>query len=235
MNRWTQVIAVALAAAMVMVMGCAGTSRQQAGTGAGAAIGAGLGALAGQAIGGDQQAAWWGAAIGAAVGGLAGNQIGAYMDRQERELEDALAATNAAIQQQRADTNAALQQQEAASLQRDQDVLTATFRSEVLFDYDSATLKPGAYTEIARVADVLNRFPQTAIQVEGHTDAAGSEQYNLELSQRRAQSVVNALAQRGVDPRRMRAVGYGETQPVSSLDALNRRVNIVITPIVAQG
>ena len=204
------------------IWSCEGASRQQRGTATGAAVGAGLGAILGQVIGRDTQGTLWGAAIGATLGGIAGNQIGAYMDRQERELEAVIDASNASAAQA-----------EAASIQRTEDVLTATFKSEMFFDYDSATLKPGAYSEIARVADVLNRYPHTTIQVEGHTDAKGSEQYNQQLSERRAQAVMNALAQRGVDPRRMQAMGYGETQPISSIDAANRRVSIVITPVRA--
>jgi outer membrane protein OmpA-like peptidoglycan-associated protein len=137
------------------------------------------------------------------------------MDRQEQELRAAMAAS------------------EAASIQRTQNVLTATFKSGVLFDFDSSTLKPGAYAEMDRVAGILNKYPQTTIRVEGHTDATGSEAYNQVLSEKRAQSVKNALTQRSVDPMRIQTVGYGESQPISSDDAMNRRVNIVIIPIEA--
>ncbi len=197
--------------------GCAMQTRQQKGTGSGAAIGAGVGAVLGQVIGGDTESTLIGAGIGAVLGGIAGNQIGAYMDRQEAELQQAIANS------------------EAASIKREQDVLTATFKSGVMFDYDSATLKPGGQTEIARVATVLNKYPQTMLRVEGHTDTRGSEEYNQKLSERRADSVKNALIQQGVNAQRITTVGYGESQPISSDDAANRRVNIVITPIVAQG
>jgi outer membrane protein OmpA-like peptidoglycan-associated protein len=179
----------------------------------GTLIGAAGGAILGQVIGRDTEATLLGAGIGAAVGGLAGHQVGRYMDRQEQELRSALAAS------------------EAASIQRTQDVLTATFKSEVMFDFDSATLKPGAYNEMARVADVLNRYPQTTIRVEGHTDATGSEAYNQELSERRAQAVESALVQLGVAPARIYTIGFGEAQPISSVNAVNRRVNIVIIPV----
>lgn len=195
---------------------CAGPTQQQRGTKTGVLIGAAGGAILGQVIGRDTEATLLGAGIGAALGGLAGNQIGAYMDRQEQELRSALAAS------------------EAVSIQRTQNVLTATFRSEILFDFDSYALKPGAYAEIGRVANVLNRYPQTTIRVEGHTDATGSETYNQTLSERRAEAVKNALVQRGVDPRRIQTVGFGESQPISSNNAINRRVNIVIIPISQQ-
>ncbi len=191
---------------------CAPTTQTQRGTLIGSGVGAGLGAIAGQAIGRDTEATLLGAGIGAALGGITGNRFGAYMDQQEQELRQAVAAS------------------EAASIQRSQDVLTATFKSELLFDFDSATLKPGAYAEIDRVAAVLRRYPDTNIRIEGHTDARGSEAYNLQLSQQRAQAVKNALVQRGVQAGRVQALGYGESQQVSASDAANRRVNIVITP-----
>jgi outer membrane protein OmpA-like peptidoglycan-associated protein len=195
------------------LLSCAGATRQQKGTATGAVIGAVIGAGLGQAIGGDTKGTLIGAGIGAALGGIAGNQIGAYMDRQEQALRDAMA------------------QSEAVNIQRTQDVLTATFKGDVFFGFDSSTLKPGAYSEIDRVSNVLNNYPQTTIRVEGHTDSKGPEDYNQQLSERRAEAVKNAVTQRGVDPRRMQAVGYGESQPISSSDAMNRRVSIVITPI----
>jgi outer membrane protein OmpA-like peptidoglycan-associated protein len=198
---------------LVTLFACAGQTKQQRGTGTGAAIGAGVGAIVGQAIGRDTKGTVLGASIGALLGGIAGNQIGAYMDRQEQALREAMAASD------------------AVSIQRTQDVLTATFKGDVFFDFDSSTLKPGAYTEIDRVSNVLNSYPQTTIRVEGHTDSTGSETYNQQLSETRAESVKNAIIQRGIDPRRIQAIGYGESQPISSDNASNRRVTIVITPI----
>ena len=212
MRRYNLTITMILS---VFIISCAGTTHQQQKTGQGAAVGAGVGAILGQVIGGDTEATLIGAGIGAALGGIAGNQIGAYMDRQEAELRNVVAAS------------------EAASVTRSQNVLTATFKSSMFFDYDSAILKPGAYPEIDRVAGVLRNYPQTRIRVEGHTDSKGSAEYNMNLSQRRAQAVSNALIQRGVDPMRVETLGFGESQPISSSDADNRRVNIVIIPVQA--
>jgi outer membrane protein OmpA-like peptidoglycan-associated protein len=206
---------IAIIASLVLAISlfsCAGPTQKERGAKTGALIGGASGAILGQVIGGHTESTLLGAAIGTAVGGIAGHQIGAYMDRQEQELKAAMAAS------------------EAASIQRSHDVLTATFRSEYLFDFDSSTLKPGAYSEIGRVADVLNRYPQTTIRVEGHTDSKGSEAYNQTLSEKRALAVKSALTQKGVDPTRIQTVGFGESQPISSNDAMNRRVLIVIIP-----
>jgi outer membrane protein OmpA-like peptidoglycan-associated protein len=202
-----------IAVFLLTLYSCAGVTHQEGKTKTGVLVGAGVGAAAGQAIGRDTKGTLIGAALGAAVGGIAGNRIGAYMDQQEQALRNAVAATD------------------AASIQRSRDVLTATFKSDYLFDFDSTNLKPGAYAEIDRVANVLVQYPETVIRVEGHTDTKGNEQYNQRLSERRAEAVKGALVQRGVDPARIQTVGYGESQPVSSVDALNRRVAVVIMPV----
>lgn len=199
---------------VLAIFSCAGVTQKESGLKTGVLIGTAGGAILGQAIGRDTEGTLLGAGIGAVIGGLAGHQVGAYMDRQEQDLRDVMAASD------------------ALSIQRSQDVLTATFKSDICFDFDSSTLKPGAYTEIARVANVLTRYPQTTIRVEGHTDSTGPEEYNQALSERRAQAVKDALTQRGVDTGRSTAVGYGESQPISSSDAVNRRVSIVIIPVI---
>ena len=191
---------------------CATSSMQEKGTGTGALVGAGMGAILGQAIGNNTESTLVGAGLGAIVGGLAGNQIGAYMDRQEQALRQALAAS------------------EAASIQRERDILTATFKSDLFFDFNSAVIRPGGYRELERVSSVLRQYPQTLIRVEGHTDAVGSESYNQGLSERRAQVVKQVLTQMGIAPERIYAVGMGESQPISSSPEVNRRVNIVIMP-----
>lgn len=195
------------------LLSCANATTGQKGAAVGAGVGAAAGAGLGQAIGGNTESTLIGAGIGAALGGLAGWQIGEYMDRQEAELQQAFADS------------------EAAAISREQDVLTATFKGDVFFDFDSSTLKPGAYREIDRTANVLNRYPQTTILVEGHTDSRGAEAYNQQLSERRAQSVRDALVNRGVDSRRLRVIGYGESQTISSNDAMNRRVELRIEAI----
>ena len=207
-----------LALVAVTLWGCAEpqTKTQQGavyGTGIGAAVGAGLG----QVIGGNTKSTLVGAGIGAVLGGVAGGSIGRYMDNQEAALQQQFAAS------------------EAANIQRNADVLAVTFKSDVLFDINSAVLKPGANTEINRVSQVLVQYPQTTIQIAGHTDSTGSEVYNQQLSERRAMSVQNALANQGVASSRMRTIGFGESQPVADNTTeagrqLNRRVVVTITP-----
>ena len=198
---------------MMTLLSCAGATKQQKGTTTGAAIGGVIGAGLGQVIGRDTKGTLIGAGIGAALGGIAGNQIAAYMDRQEQELRNAMAESD------------------AVNIQRTQDVLSATFKGDIFFDVNSSTLKPGAYSEVDRISNVLNNYPQTTIRVEGHTDSTGPADYNQRLSEKRAETVKNALVQKAVDSRRINAVGFGESQPISSSNATNRRVSIVIVPI----
>ena len=210
----SMILSIMLVLALVLLSSCSMMqTRKQKGTAGGVAIGAAAGAGLGQAIGRNTAGTLWGAAIGAVVGGIAGHEIANYMDQQEQQLQ-AVAA-----------------QSDAMSIQRSRDVLTATFKGDVMFDVDSAMIKPGGLAEIANVARVLNQYPETAIRVEGHTDASGTEGYNQQLSERRAASVKNALVQRGVHQARIQAIGFGESMPISSSAALNRRVNIVIVPV----
>ncbi len=195
-------------------------SNQEKGTAAGVGIGAATGALLGQAIGRNTGSTLLGAAAGAAVGGIAGNLIGGYMDKQEREFQQRVAG------------------REGTTVQRRQDNLSITMKSDVLFDTGSSLIKPGGYDEIARIAEILNRYPQTRVTIEGHTDSSGSESNNMKLSRERARAVGEALAARGVDPGRITTVGLGESRPIASNATesgkqLNRRVALLVVPIEA--
>lgn len=201
------------------ISGCAtDMNRTQKGALVGTGVGAGTGALLGQAIGRDTTSTVIGALAGAVVGGLAGGAIGGYMDRQEAELRRVESIS------------------QGATVERNQQQLLVTLRSDVLFDVDSARLKPGAYDELDHVADILTRYPETLVMVDGHTDSTGSEAHNQRLSENRAFAVTDALVQRGVDSRRITPRGFGESRPIASNATeagrqLNRRVAITIIPV----
>ncbi|WP_425418329.1 OmpA family protein [Oricola indica] len=183
-------------------------------TAGGAAIGAGVGALAGLAAGGDDRR---NALIGAGIGALAGGAVGNFMDRQEAELRAQLASTG-------------------VSVTRVGNNIILNMPSNITFATDQDQVVPAFYATLDSVALVLKKYNQTLINVFGHTDSTGSDDYNQALSQRRANSVANYLATRGVSQQRMIATGYGESRPVADNSsetgrAQNRRVEIQIVPL----
>lgn len=186
-------------------------------TAGGALIGAGLGAATGLLIGNNPVQRRNAALIGAGVGALAGGAIGNYMDTQEAELRAQLEGTG-------------------VSVTRMGDRIILNMPSNITFATDQDQVVPGFYPTLDSVAIVLRKFDRTLVDVDGHTDSTGSAGYNLALSERRARSVANYLAGRGVDPRRMSAVGYGMDRPIASNAteqgrAQNRRVEIAISPL----
>lgn len=185
----------------------------------GAAIGAAAGALVGYAV--DDGTG--GVLAGAAVGALAGGGVGHYMDKQQQEMEAALAEEQA--------------RHELEIQQLENETLKIDIANEVSFDFDSAALKSAFTPTLSKVANVLQRYPNTIIHVVGHTDSVGSESYNQRLSERRAQSVVDYFLSAGVTSGRLYAIGRGETEPRASNESeagrqLNRRVEIYVKPIV---
>jgi outer membrane protein OmpA-like peptidoglycan-associated protein len=204
---------IAIVLTLSLLAGCA--AKQQPRTTArdktkrGAAVGAGVGALVGALLGeGDADAILKGAAIGAGLG----VGVGAYMDRQEEKIARIPGTTVERIGDRR---------------------LLVHFNSDVLFATDSAELSSQSRITLQEASKVIAEFNKTAVVVQGHTDSTGSDEHNQELSVRRAQSVYNYFIDRGVDPRRLIARGYGETQPVVSNDTpagrqLNRRVDLLL-------
>jgi outer membrane protein OmpA-like peptidoglycan-associated protein len=121
---------------------------------------------------------------------------------------------------------------EITNLQQTQRGLVISL-SGILFDVGKSTIKAGSQASLERIAGVLTQYPQHQILVEGHTDATGSDELNLQLSRDRASSVRSALVAAGVDASKITAEGYGESRPVASNDTRegrqqNRRVEIVI-------
>ncbi|UCD34022.1 MAG: OmpA family protein [Nitrospiraceae bacterium] len=202
---------------LTALISCAPETKTQKGAVYGAAGGAAAGAIIGQIIGKDTKGTLIGAAIGAAVGGAGGAAVGRMMDNQERDMREALAAS------------------EAAAVRREGDLLAISLKGDVTFDTNSAIVKPGLYSEIDRIAEVLVKYPDTVIRVEGHTDSTGSESYNMDLSGRRAEAVKNLIVQKGVDPSRLQTMAFGESAPIATNDtpegrARNRRVEIKVAP-----
>jgi outer membrane protein OmpA-like peptidoglycan-associated protein len=113
------------------------------------------------------------------------------------------------------------------------DTLLVHFDSDVLFDVDSVRLDGSSRASLDQMAGVINEYRKTAVVVQGHTDATGSEEHNQGLSERRAGAVRNVLIGNGVEPSRVTALGYGETSPRASNDTpsgrqLNRRVDVML-------
>lgn len=214
-----QAIRLTLPLGLVAALGLAGCQTplpNQTGqqTQQGAVLGAGIGALAGALTGDDAGERVRNAAIGAAAVGAVGAAVGYSLDRQEAELRSELG--------QGTITNTGSQ-------------LVVTLPQDILFAVDSTAVSGAAQSDLYAVATSLNRYPDSTINVIGHTDSDGAAAYNLDLSQRRAQSVAAVLRSAGVAPGRIVAVGRGEDQPVATNQtatgkAQNRRVEIIITP-----
>lgn len=195
-----------MALAAVAVTGCA--TKERTGAIVGAASGAAAGAVIGKAAGSTAK----GAIIGAAVGGAAGAVIGARMDRQAEELD---------------------REVPGAEVERVGEGILVTFDSGILFDYDSAALKPAARDNLRNLAASIEKYPGTNVMLVGHTDADGADAYNQSLSERRAAAAASFLTAQGVPRARIDATGRGETEPVASNDtaqgkAQNRRVEVAI-------
>ncbi|MBY0422890.1 MAG: OmpA family protein [Parvularculaceae bacterium] len=184
------------------------------------AAGAGAGAAAGAVIGAATGNVGKGAAVGAIVGAATGAGIGVYQDRQQAKLRERLAATG-------------------VSVTRQGDNIILNMPSDITFDTDRSDVKAGFYETLKSVALVLKEFNKTSISVNGHADSTGTDQHNLALSQRRAGSVADYLASQGVAGGRLRAAGFGESQPIADNNTAdgrrqNRRVQIIIDPVESQ-
>jgi outer membrane protein OmpA-like peptidoglycan-associated protein len=208
---------VAVLVAVAFLTSCS-TWQKQSRTTKGAATGTAAGAAAGAAIGaaaGGGQGAWKGAVIGAVVGGIAGGLIGKYMEKQAKEMEAILA--------------------EQDSLRIEQEQIHVAMAGDVLFETGKAYLQPGARDKLSRFAGVLKRYHRTEIEVIGHADSRGTEEFNYDLSLQRATAVADELASNGVSRSRIRTRGEGESRPIASNEtaegrAMNRRVEINVTP-----
>jgi outer membrane protein OmpA-like peptidoglycan-associated protein len=184
----------------------------------GAGIGALAGAILGAATGDNSKERRERALIGAGVGALTGAGVGAYMDRQEAKLRAQLQGTG-------------------VSVTRNGDNLILNMPGTVTFKTASADLNANFFKVLDSVALVLKEFDKTTIDVEGHTDSDGSDQYNQQLSLNRANSVGTYLNSQGVNGQRIVAFGAGEARPIAPNTTpegkqQNRRVELKLQPIV---
>ncbi|WP_415922149.1 OmpA family protein [Tateyamaria sp. SN6-1] len=179
----------------------------------GALIGAGTGAVIGALISDDRGR---GAVIGAALGGAAGAGIGYSLDRQEAELRRDLGNDRVTI------TNTG-------------DRLIVSFPQDILFAVNSFAVRPDLQSDLGVLASSLGDYPNSTVQIVGHTDSDGEAAFNQQLSERRANAVADVLLNNGVPFNRVQTFGRGESQPIASNltpegKAQNRRVEIVILP-----
>ncbi len=193
-------------ASILCVIICVGASC--ASPGKRTAIGAGGGAAAGAAIGG-LTGGWKGAAIGAAAGGLLGGSVGNYLDKQAQELE------------------------QVAETQRTKEGIMVKLKNDLLFDTGRSVLKDQGVQNVSELGQILAKYPEDRIRIEGFTDNTGKAASNDELSTRRASAVKNILLGQGVKESQMSVIGYGDSKPAASNTtpsgrAQNRRVELHI-------
>ncbi|WP_417448870.1 OmpA family protein [Kordiimonas sp.] len=185
-------------------------------TAIGAAIGAAAGAAGGAIVGGSNKRK--SVLIGAGIGTLVGGGVGFYMDQQEKKLREQLQGTGVQVV-------------------RDGDNIILNMPGNITFDTNSSVVQPNFMDVLHSVSLVLDEYEKTYVDVLGHTDSSGTESYNMQLSQNRAQAVASVLTQKGVEPARLVVRGYGEQYPIASNDtasgkAQNRRVEIALSPLV---
>ena len=198
-----------LLSAIFIFGGCATWNKTQKGAAVGTAAGGATGAIIGRASGNTAL----GAIIGAAVGGASGAVIGRQMDKQAEDIKT---------------------QVPDAKVERVGEGIVVEFSSNVLFGFDEADLSAEAKANLNKLVTVLNTYPETDIEIQGHTDSKGSESYNQKLSKKRADKVSDYLANQGIANSRLNIQGFGETMPKYSNDdnegrMRNRRVEFLIT------
>jgi len=194
---------------VMILSGCASWNKTQKGAVVGTAAGGAMGAVIGRASGNTAL----GAIIGATVGGATGAVIGNQMDKQAEEIKNTVPD---------------------AKVERVGEGIVVEFNSNVLFGFDESTLSADATTSLDKLVKVLNTYPDTDIEVQGHTDSKGSVAYNQALSERRAGSVSGYLADQAINASRLTIKGFGEDLPkyenkTAEGRTENRRVEFLIT------
>ncbi len=192
----------------IIVIGCNATKSQK-----GAVIGGTAGAVGGTIIGKAVGNKMLGTILGAAIGGAAGAIIGRDMDKQAEDIKNDIPG---------------------AKVERVEEGIKVEFNEKILFAFSKSDLGDAAKTNLNNLVSVLNKYPNTNIEVQGHTDARGTDEYNMGLSERRAAIVADYLKAQGIDGTRITTKGYGESAPGYTNDtdegmAQNRRVEFLIT------
>lgn len=195
--------------ATLMLQGCASLNKTQKGAAVGTATGTAMGAVIGRATGNTAL----GAIVGAAVGGAAGAIIGHQMDKQAEEIKNEIPD---------------------AKVERVGEGIVVEFSSQILFGFDRSDLSADAKTNLNKLVTVLNEYPDTNIELQGHTDSKGGDAYNQTLSEKRASTVSGYLASQGIQDSRLTIKGFGETVPKYDNEteegrAQNRRVEFLIS------
>ncbi|HUN03736.1 MAG TPA: OmpA family protein [Niabella sp.] len=202
-------LSLSVAVAALFLSGCSTMTRSQQGAaigaGGGAAVGAGVGKIAGNTA--------VGAVIGATVGGVVGAIIGKQMDKQAEEIKKTVPS---------------------AKVERVEEKIIVEFTSAVLFGFDQATITPQAHNTLNDLILILNKYPDTDLEIDGHTDNTGKADYNQKLSERRAGNVAGYLTSNGIAIERISTKGYGFSMPkydnnTADGRAGNRRVEFIIT------
>lgn len=198
-----------IAAVAIIMAGCKSLNKTQKGAIIGTAGGGAVGAVIGKAAGNTAL----GAIIGATVGGVTGAVIGHKMDKQAKEIENKVPG---------------------AKVERVGEGIVVEFSEKILFGFNQSNLNASASSNLDKLTTILKEYPDTDIEIQGHTDSKGTDEYNMTLSEKRAGSVATYLRAKGIASNRIRTKGYGETAPVASNDtedgrAQNRRVNFLIT------
>jgi outer membrane protein OmpA-like peptidoglycan-associated protein len=198
-----------LALTGLFAAGCKSMNKSQKGAVIGAAGGGAIGGVIGRALGNTAM----GAIVGATVGGVTGAVIGRKMDKQAEEMQKVLGD---------------------AEVKRVGEGIVIEFKDKVLFAFDRADLTTQAKTNLDKLTNILQKYPDTNIEVLGHTDSKGTDNYNQSLSERRANSTTSYIRSQGVSSSRLKTRGLGESDPKTSNDtevgrSENRRVEFVIT------
>jgi len=199
--------------AIILAAGLLGSCSSMNKTQKGAVIGAGGGAVVGGVVGKAAGNTALGAIMGAAVGGTAGAVIGRKMDKQAQEIEKDVPG---------------------AKVERVGEGIVVEFGESVLFQTAQSTLSNAVYNSLDKLTTILNKYPETNLEIAGHTDSKGTDEYNQGLSERRAEAVANYLVSRNISRSRIVTRGYGERYPKYSNNteegrAGNRRVEFQIT------